>query len=232
MNSLNTAVAGQTAAYIAHGLAQLGVPPVILEPDRADYDLIDVMERTGTFGLLHIGPDDPKAMLAYADQARELGLDFSADPGRLEGTEAVDFIEGAKFLVGSRERYQFLQAATGLTDDQILAKVRVRITTDDADGIEVVGHDIDRVHVGAARLRGVIDPAGAPEAATAGLLAAIGWGMGLRRAAEVAGQMAVIALESVGPQGYTVNPVDFMRRLEESYGAAAAAEASAYLLPE
>ena len=56
--------------------------------------------------------------------------------------------------------------------------------------------------------------------------------MGLRRAAEVGSQMTALALESVGPQGYAVNPVEFVHRLEQSYGPAAAAEASAYLLPE
>ena len=111
-----------------------------------------------------------------------------------------------------------------------------------AAGILAFGHhhggDIDScmryLDRGLTLVRGgdTIDPAGAGDAFTAGLLAGLGWGMGLRRAAEVGSQMTALALESVGPQGYAVNPVEFVHRLEQSYGPAAAAEASAYLLPE
>nr|WP_277605541.1 PfkB family carbohydrate kinase [Glycomyces sp. L485] len=171
-------------------------------------------------------------MLSYAEQCRDLGLEFSADPGTLEGADAAEFIDGAKFLVTSRDRYEFLQATTGMADDDILAAVRVRVTTEDTDGVEIAGHDMDRQRVPIARAREVIDPSGVPEAFRAGLLAGIGWGMPLRRAAEIGSQLAALAAESVGAAAYTVNPAEFVHRLDESYGAACAAEASAYLLPE
>ncbi len=230
VQGMKTAVTGTTAPAVGHGMSRLGQAPVVLDGD--ELDLIDVMERGGTLGLVHIGPSDAKAMHAYADQCRDLGLEFSADPGELEGGEAVDFLSGAKFLVSSQDRYELLQATTGLSDDQILERVRVRVTTLDQDGVEVAGHDMDRIRVPFARAREIIDPAGAGDAFAAGLLSGIGWGMGLRRAAEVGSQMTALALETVGPQGYAVNPVEFVHRLEQSYGPAAAAEASAYLLPD
>lgn len=229
---MKTAVTGAAALAISHGMNQLGKPVVALEPGQTAFDLIEVMEQSGPFTLVHIGADDPKVMLSYAEQCRDLGLDFSADPGTLDGADAAEFIEGAKFLVTSQDRYQFLQGVTGLSDDEILKRVRVRVTTLDAEGAEIVGHDMDRVRVPAARARELIDPAGAPDAFVAGLLAALGWGMPLRRAAEIGGQLSAVALESVGTCGYTLNPAEFVHRLEQSYGAACAAEASAYLLPE
>ncbi|MCC3764823.1 PfkB family carbohydrate kinase [Glycomyces sp. TRM65418] len=230
LQGLKTAVTGTTAHAVGRGMGELGQIPVVLDGD--ELDLIDVMERGGTLGLIHIGPGEAKAMLAYADQCRDLGLEFSADPGDLEGDEAVDFFTGAKFLVSSQDRYQLLQATTGLSDDEILARVRVRVTTLDQDGVEIAGHDMDRVRVPFARAREIIDPAGSGEAFTAGLLAGLGWGMSLRRSAEVGSQLTALALETVGPHGYAVNPVEFVHRLEQSYGPAAAAEASAYLLPD
>ncbi|RRS00377.1 carbohydrate kinase family protein [Glycomyces terrestris] len=230
VQGMKTAVTGTTAEAVGHGMARLGQAPVVL--DREELDLIEVMERGGSLGLIHIGPAEAKAMHAYADQARDLGLEFSADPGELEGEEAVDFLTGAKFLVTSEDRYHLLQATTGLGDDEILERVRVRVTTLDQDGVEIAGHDMDRVRVPFARAREIIDPAGGVEAFTAGLLAGLGWGMSLRRASEVGSQLTALALESVGQQGYSVNPVEFVNRLEQSYGPAAAAEASAYLLPE
>ncbi|SDD36533.1 PfkB family carbohydrate kinase [Glycomyces harbinensis] len=230
VQGMKTAVTGTTADLVGHGLGRLGQAPVVIDGD--ELDLIEIMERGGTLGLIHIGPGEAKAMHAYADQCRDLGLEFSADPGDLEGEEAVEFFTGAKFLVTSQDRYQLLQATTGLSDDEILERVRVRVTTLDQDGVEIAGHDMDRVRVPFARAREIIDPAGGGEAFTAGLLAGLGWGMSLRRAAEVGSQLTALALETVGPQGYAVNQVEFVHRLEQSYGPAAAAEASAYLLPD
>ena len=230
VQGMKTAVTGTTADAVGRGMGQLGQAPVVI--DGEELDLIDVMERGGTLGLVHIGPGDAKAMHAYADQCRDLGLEFSADPGDLEGDEAVDFITGAKFLVSSQHRYHLLQATTGLSDDEVLERVRVRVTTLDQDGVEIAGHDMDRVRVPFPRAREIIDPAGAEEAFTAGLLSGLGWGMSVRRSAEVGSQLTALALETVGPQGYAVNPVEFVHRLEQSYGPAAAAEASAYLLPD
>lgn len=230
VQGMKTAVTGTTAEAVGHGMSRLGQAPVVL--DGEELDLIEVMERGGSLGMIHIGPGEAKAMHAYADQCRDLSLEFSADTGELEGDEAVDFLTGAKFLVTSQHRYQLLQATTGLSDDEILERVRVRVTTLDQDGVEIAGHDMDRIRVPFARAREIIDPAGAGDAFAAGLLAGLGWGMGLRRAAEVGSQMTALALETVGPQGYALNPVEFVHRLEQSYGPAAAAEASAYLLPE
>ncbi|WP_199034983.1 PfkB family carbohydrate kinase [Glycomyces salinus] len=240
---MQTAVTGLDAGDIVYGMSRLGRDAAALEPGAVlthgsvsvavdNPDLIEVMERTGPLGLIHIGPEDPKAMLYYAEQCRDLGLEFSADPAGLEGDEAAEFISGAKFLVTGQAEYEFLKASAGLDEDEVLSKVRVRITTLDQDGIEIAGHDMDRVHVPVARAREVIDPAGATAAFKAGLLSALGWGMPLRRAAEIGGQLTTVALESVGTTGYSINSVEFVRRLEESYGPACAAEASAYLLPE
>ncbi|MEU6860221.1 PfkB family carbohydrate kinase [Glycomyces sp. NPDC046736] len=232
VQGMKTAVTGSTAEAVGHGMGRLGQAPVVLDANRGERDLIEVMELGGTLGLIHIGPDHPKAMRAYAEQCRDLGLEFSADPGDLEGPEAVEFLTGAKFLVSSQDRYQLLQATTGLTDDDLLSLVRVRVTTMDSDGVEIAGHDMDRVRVPFARSGDLIDPSGSGDAFTAGLLAGLGWGMSLRRAAEVGSQLASLAAETVGRNNYDVNPVDFVHRLEQSYGPAAAAEASAYLLPE
>ena len=232
VQGMKTAITGSTAQTVGHGMAKLGQAPVVLDASQGEFDLIEVMEGRGALGMIHIGPDDAKAMHAYADQCRDLGLEFSADSGELQGEEAVDFLTGAKFLVTSQDRYHLLQATTGLSDDEILERVRVRVTTLDQDGVEIAGHDMDRIRVPFARAREIIDPAGAGDAFTAGLLAGLGWGMGLRRAAEIGSQLTALALETVGPQGYAVNPVEFVHRLEQSYGPATAAEASAYLLPD
>jgi sugar/nucleoside kinase (ribokinase family) len=229
-----TAVTGSAAAEIGYGMRRLGLQPVVTGPagDVGAPDLVELAAQEGSFDLVYIGTDEPKSMLSLAEQCRDLGLEFAVDPGHADGPDAIALIEGAKVLVSSEEDYDYLRAATDLDDDAVLDRVRVRVTTMDHNGVEIRGHDMERVHVPAARTGEALDPAGTQSAFRAGFLAAMGWGMSLRRAAEVGGAMASAALEAPGASDYQVEPVGFIRRVEQSYGAAAAAETSAYLGPD
>jgi adenosine kinase len=73
------------------------------------------------------------------------------------------------------------------------------------------------------------DPTGVGDGFRAGFFAALGWGVGLERAAQVGSLVAALVLETVGPQEYDVKPDLFLKRLAESYGDAAAAEIQPHL---
>jgi adenosine kinase len=62
------------------------------------------------------------------------------------------------------------------------------------------------------------------DAFRAGFLAALDWGLGLERAAQLGCLLAVYVVEQVGTQEYTLSRSQFLRRCEEAYGAEAAAE--------
>jgi adenosine kinase len=105
----------------------------------------------------------------------------------------------------------------------------VRITTLGSKGVEIVGRDIDAVHVPVAKERSKADPTGVGDGFRAGLLTAREWGLSWERAAQVGSLLATLVLETVGTQEYQVDPKDFAKRLAESYGDDAAAEVQPYL---
>jgi adenosine kinase len=74
-----------------------------------------------------------------------------------------------------------------------------------------------------------VEPTGTGDAFRAGFLAAVAWGLGLERAAQLGNLIAVRALESTGPQEYTLESGDLIARCRTSYGDVAADELAAHL---
>ena len=76
-----------------------------------------------------------------------------------------------------------------------------------------------------------VDPTGVGDGFRAGFFAALSWGLGLERAAQVGSLLATLVLETVGTQEYEVRRDLFVKRLAESYGDAAAEDVRPHLLP-
>ncbi|HZE41223.1 MAG TPA: carbohydrate kinase family protein [Stackebrandtia sp.] len=202
--------------------------------ESSKIDLAPVHERSGGLDLVLVSANDPAAMVRHSAQCRELGIPFAADPSqqlaRLDGDGARELIEGAKFLLTNEYEKELLENKTGLTHEQILDKVQVRVTTLGKDGVEIVGRGLDRIHVPVAREINAYDPTGVGDGFRAGFFAALSWGLTARRAAEVGSLLATLVLETVGTQEYLVDPTVFIQRLGESYGPACAAEVSPHVL--
>ena len=96
---------------------------------------------------------------------------------------------------------------------------------------EIAGRDIDPIHVPVAREIQAVDPTGVGDGFRAGFFAALSWGLGLERAAQVGSLLATLVLETVGTQEYEVRRDLFVKRLAESYGDAAADEVRPHLVP-
>jgi adenosine kinase len=107
--------------------------------------------------------------------------------------------------------------------------VGVRVTTLGSAGVEIVGTDLERVHVPVAAEYHKADPTGVGDGFRAGFLAAREWGLSWQRAAEVGSLLATLVLETIGTQEYEVKKPAFAERLAESYGDDCAAEVLPYL---
>lgn len=119
--------------------------------ESSKIDLKPVNERVGGLDLVLVSANDPEAMLRHSRQCRELGVDFAADPSqqlaRMDGDAARELVEGAKFLLTNEYEKELLESKTGLSDEDILKQVQVRVTTLGKDGVEIVGRGMDRIHV-------------------------------------------------------------------------------------
>ncbi|HWH01270.1 MAG TPA: carbohydrate kinase family protein [Pilimelia sp.] len=201
--------------------------------EAREIELAPVADRLGGLDLVLVSPNDPMAMVRHTAECRERGYAFAADPSqqlaRMSGEEIRQLVDGAAYLFTNEYERQLLETKTGLSGDEVLDLVGLRVTTLGADGVEITGRGTDRVHVPVVRDAAATDPTGVGDAFRAGFLAARSWGLGLERSAQVGSLLAALVLETVGTQEYEVSPGEFAKRLELSYGVAAAEEVRAHL---
>ena len=74
-----------------------------------------------------------------------------------------------------------------------------------------------------------VDPTGVGDAFRAGFLTAHTAGLSLERSAQLGSLAAVLVLETVGTQEWSLDRADAVKRLAHAYGAAAADEIGAIL---
>ncbi|HEX5740821.1 MAG TPA: carbohydrate kinase family protein [Pilimelia sp.] len=196
-------------------------------------ELAPIAQRVGGLDLVIVSPNDPVAMVRHSEECRAGGYAFAADPSqqmaRMDGDEIRALIEGATYLCTNEYERDLLEAKTGLTGDQVLDLVQIRVTTLGRDGAEITGRDVGRILVPVAQEIHAYDPTGVGDGFRAGFFAARSWGLGLERSGQVGALLATLVLETVGTQEYDLKPAAFLKRLEESYGAAAAEDVAPHL---
>ena len=188
----------------------------------------------GGIDLVLIGASDPGAMVTHTAQCREAGIPFAADPSqqlaRILGDEQVrELVDGAAYLFGNEYEEALIERKSGWTSAEILARVKVRITTLGPAGARVERSGQPPVTVPAVPDAQPVDPTGSGDAFRSGFLAGVGWGLSLERCAQLGNLMAVHALESTGPQEYNLKPGPLTDRFAAAYGPTAAAEAATHL---
>ena len=203
--------------------------------EARDIELAPVADRLGGLDLVVVSPNDPEAMLRHTRECRERGTPFAADPSqqlaRMEGSEIRDLIDGATYLFSNSYERGLIAARTGWSDEELLDRVQVRMTTLGAEGVVIEQRDQAPVEVPSAPERHKADPTGGGDAFRAGFLAGRVWGLGLEQAAQMGCLLAVHALEAVGTQEYDVEPREFARRMAEAYGQEAGRSVAARLGP-
>ncbi|MEV1008994.1 carbohydrate kinase family protein [Streptomyces sp. NPDC049881] len=196
-------------------------------------ELQTVADRTGPLDLVHIGADDPEAMLRHSEECRTRGIPFAADfsqqLARMEGEEIRSLTEGAAYLFHNEYEKALIETKTGWSADDVLARVGTRVTTLGARGVRIERAGQPPIEVGCAEERVKADPTGVGDGFRAGFLAGLVWGVSLERAAQVGCMVATLVIETVGTQEYTLARDAFMERFTKAYGDDAAAEVRAHL---
>jgi adenosine kinase len=194
-----------------------------------------IAERVGGLELVVVSPNDPVAMARHTAEAHDLGIDVLADPSqqiaRLDGDALRPLVDGAAYLIGNDYERSLIERKTGWTADALLDRVGVCITTHGPKGCHIERADDGRVVVDAVPVRDDVElePTGAGDGFRAGFLAGLSWGLDLERCAQIGALLGVMALESVGPQSYTVDPQIAHERLTGAYGEDVADEIVALL---
>ncbi len=183
--------------------------------------------------LVLIGANDPDAMLRHTEECRAHRIPFAADPSQqlasLDGEQAARLIDGAAYLFTNEYEWGLLRQKTGLSADEIDAEVGLRVTTLGAGGVRVVGPAGENVEVTVVPARLEADPTGVGDAFRAGFLIGHTGGLSIERSAQLGSLIAVLVLETVGTQEWTLDRDAALARIADAYGPDAATEIAAAL---
>ena len=200
--------------------------------EDSENDIASLCAATG-IDLVLIGAGDPVAMRQHTAHCRAAGIPFASDFSQqvafLDGEAMRTLIEGAVYLFCNEYEAAAIESKTGWSTADILARVGTWVVTLGAAGARCERHGEPPVVVGPVPDATFVEPTGAGDAFRCGFLAATAWGLPMERAIQLGNLMAVLALETVGPQEYDLRPDLLADRAKLAYGADAATELTARL---
>jgi adenosine kinase len=200
--------------------------------EAREIELGPIAERVGGLDLVLISPNDPDAMLRHTKESRQRGIPFAADPSqqlaRMDGEQIRELCEGATYLFCNDYEHGLLLQKTGWTDTELRSRIGTLVTTLGGKGVRVQPKDGPDVEVPVVPETEKADPTGVGDAFRSGFLGGLTWGFGAERCAQIGSLLATLALESVGPQEYTVDAAAFAR-FRSAFGDAAADEVAVHL---
>ncbi|HEV7139356.1 MAG TPA: carbohydrate kinase family protein [Steroidobacteraceae bacterium] len=190
------------------------------------------LNRVADAGDICIGivaPDGRQGMIEHAEQFAGLGIPFIFDPGQgLPMFDAADlerFIKQANWVAVNDYEWQLLQQKTGWTVRDVTSRVDALIVTRGHKG-SVIHTPDGQFEIPCAKTVAVVDPTGCGDAYRAGLLYGLMHGLDYETTGRIAAVMGALKIESRGTQNHHPTPAEIERRLTESFGDAAAAQAA------
>lgn len=171
-------------------------------------------------GLAIISPNDPGAMVQYAEECRTLGIPYIWDPGqqvaRMEGDQLKDGTIGASIVIVNDYEYEILKQKTGLSEQDILRHSGALIVTKGEHGSTILTTE-QEISVSAVPPTRIVDPTGVGDAFRGGLLKGIGMGLGYAQSAQLGSVAATYALEHLGGQSHSYTFREFMERYDAHF---------------
>ncbi|ROR90429.1 carbohydrate kinase family protein [Nocardioides aurantiacus] len=197
-------------------------------------ELGPIAARVGEPTLVLVGPDDPEGMVRHTQECRQRGYAFVADPSQQlafgEGEMIRELVDGAAYLFCNEYESHMIGQKTGWTPEEILSRVGTQVVTLGKDGVRVESTTAETITVTAVPGVTAVEPTGVGDAFRSGFLAALEWGLGHERAAQVGCVLAAYVVERVGTQEYSFTHQQFVDRVATAYGDEAAADVRPHLL--
>jgi adenosine kinase len=172
-------------------------------------------------GLVIISPNDPAAMIQYAEECRTLKIPCIFDPGqqcaRMSGPELRDGIIGARILICNDYEFELIRQKTGMGESEILAVTDALIVTRGEEGSSIY-QDGSRIDVKAVAPYRIVDPTGVGDAFRGGVMKGLAAGAPFQICAQIGSVAATYALEHLGGQSHAYTLDEFKARYEEHFG--------------
>ena len=171
--------------------------------------------------LAIISPNDPGAMVQYAEECRTLGIRYIFDPGqqcaRMDGDELTAGVKGAAIVICNDYEFELLRQKTGFGEADILAQSEALVVTRGEHGCWVYTRR-GRAEVPAVAPRRIVDPTGVGDAFRGGLMKGLALRLPYGVCARIASVAATYALEHLGGQSHAYTWDEFLERYETHFG--------------
>jgi adenosine kinase len=176
----------------------------------------------GACGLAIISPNDPDAMMQYAEECRTMRIPFIFDPGqqctRMSGAELKDGVVGAHLVICNDYEFELLRQKTGFDVSDVLAHAKVLVVTRGEHGSSIFTAKTPRIDVPAVPPVRIVDPTGVGDAYRGGLMKGMALGLPVEASAKIGSVAATYALEHLGGQSHAYTLDEFTCRYEEHFG--------------
>jgi adenosine kinase len=171
--------------------------------------------------LVIISPNDPAAMVQYAEECRTLKIPYIFDPGqqcaRMSGPELKDGLVVARILICNDYEFELIRQKTEMGESEILAVTEALVVTRGEDGCSIYTAD-SRVDVKAVPSDRIVDPTGVGDAFRGGFMKGLAAEEPYPICAQLGAVAATYALEHLGGQSHAFTLGEFKTRYEEHFG--------------
>jgi adenosine kinase len=185
--------------------------------NAAELSFRDVPDCT----LAIISPNDPAAMVQYAEECRTIGVPFIWDPGqqcaRMSGPELRDGLTGSVLVICNDYELELIRQKTSLGEEAILDHAKALVVTRGEAGCSVFTR-AGRADVPAVPPVRIVDPTGVGDAFRSGFMKGLAHDADYPVCARLGAVAATYALEHLGGQSHAYTWSEFVTRYEANFG--------------
>jgi adenosine kinase len=177
--------------------------------------------RAGGCDLAIISPNDPAAMVNYAEECRAVGVPFIFDPSqqvaRMGGDELKRGLSGARIVISNDYEFEIIHEKTGLDERALLESAEAVVVTKGEKGASIMLRD-GVIEIPAVPPSRIADPTGVGDAFRGGFMKGLAAGVGYQVCGRLGSVAAAYALEHVGGSTHRYTWPDFVARYEANFG--------------
>jgi adenosine kinase len=171
--------------------------------------------------LVIISPNDPDAMVQYAEECGAMGVKYIWDPGqqcaRMDGSQLADGVARAFMVIVNDYEMELLRQKTRMSESDIVAQVPLLVITRGENGCRIYTKGgIEEVT--AVPPHRIEDPTGVGDAFRGGFMKGLAMGAPYNVCAQIGSVAATYALEHLGGTSHAYTWDEFAARYEAHYG--------------
>jgi len=167
-----------------------------------------------------VSPDGKAAMHQHAESFVKSGIPFLFDPGQglpmFSGEELITFMDQATYVIVNDYESKMMQEKSGLSEQEIAAKVDALIVTKGAEGASIITTDAE-YSIPSAPISAAVDPTGCGDAFRGGLLFGLLSGADWEVAGRIGSLCGAIKVEHPGTQNHSFTIDEFAQRYQQAF---------------